>query len=775
MPDFYKQYRFADNDAPIQDWDQFLNIRIGARLIKDTGDEYQKTDNHVYEKVARHFLSASDIEGKFAVLDGTNTFTDPQYCTAEPTEPYHIVNKEYVDALVATSAVDLSGFARLDRENIWEQPQLCNAEPENRAHLANKGYVDDRFNEIEFDTTGLARLNAPNTFTAPQSVTVESTAPEHLVTKQYVDNVRDSIINNITGFVRVDLPNTFTATQTFQATTIVPSPKTDTEAANKLYVDQKVSETQSKLGDFASLKLANTFEKDQTFRTNAICNLPPTMPYHLANKEYVDALAGSIELPDNLVALDVENVWLARQDFSSGITVPDPENGTDAANKDYVDRKLLDVEVEEATIDTAGIVMLAKPISPDSGDATQTVEEFEQNDTTVPTPKTIADYVRDKIPDTSLFVTQDGDNTFVGQNTFTNANVTELSAFNVIVQGSFEATDAASITGENGLIVTQADALIDGNRYIHVVPTDGSIPMLEDDRSPDELDSDEMDIKVVYKSGDFSQDDPSYPMPDRQETTLNVGNDVRFGTIRTSDYTEITGAMILPAEYQTGGDWDTGSTMFYIGLANNTRSSTNPELYPASNLTPPDTNTNNGLVTTKYLLRSPWFGPSRLKVELTKDPDKQYDSKYKFYKDVIPNSVDGTLRMSPQTFVTAITNGWITGSVTITGYDEVAVPAFNASELTSITISDTDRAVFDISHARHITLSNATDIELNVTNSTVDTSSSSGTINAAKNSHVIIKDASFTVNLSYYSTCDDLGATCEGSADTTSHFYSGTH
>ena len=161
MPDFYKQYRFADNDAPVQDWDHFLNIRIGAQLLKDTGDKFEKIADHIFNKVPRYYLSNEDIEDKFALLHATNTFTDPQYCTATPVEPYHIVNKEYVDACIATAQVDLSGFARLDRENIWEEPQICNSEPENRTHLTNKAYVDDRINEIEFDTTALAKLNSP--------------------------------------------------------------------------------------------------------------------------------------------------------------------------------------------------------------------------------------------------------------------------------------------------------------------------------------------------------------------------------------------------------------------------------------------------------------------------------------------------------------------------------------------------------------------------------------------------------------------------------------
>ena len=136
MPEFYKQYRFKDNDAPVESWDQFLNIRVGARLIKDTGDEYQKMSaEHVYDKVTRYFLSNNDIEDRFALLHATNTFTDPQYLTATATEPYHITNKEYVDALVNSAAVDLSGFARLDKENMWEEPQICNAEPAQRVHL----------------------------------------------------------------------------------------------------------------------------------------------------------------------------------------------------------------------------------------------------------------------------------------------------------------------------------------------------------------------------------------------------------------------------------------------------------------------------------------------------------------------------------------------------------------------------------------------------------------------------------------------------------------
>lgn len=419
MPDFYKQYRFADNDAPVQDWDHFLNIRIGAQIIKDTGDKFEKVADHVFNKVARYYLSNEDIEDKFALLHATNTFTDPQYCTATPVEPYHIVNKEYVDACILTAQVDLSGFARLDRENIWEDPQICNSEPSKRTHLTNKAYVDDRINEIEFDTTSLAKLNSPNVFTAPQSCTVESTAPEHFVTKQYVDDTKTQIIDNISGFVRADLPNTFTATQTFQYTIIVPTPQTDTEAANKLYVDTKVTETQQRLGNFAALDLANTFEKDQTFKGNLIANLAPSQPYHLVNKEYVDAVLGGFQLPDGLASTNVEQTWTASQIFSEPIEVPNPTTGLHAANKDYVDAAVEAQAVQPATIDEFGTVRL-----------TDTIDKSKLG---VPTAAQVYEYVKNNAIDDANYAKLDAENEFARNNTFAQ---TIKSAANVIIENA---------------------------------------------------------------------------------------------------------------------------------------------------------------------------------------------------------------------------------------------------------------------------------------------------------------------------------------------------
>lgn len=412
MPDFYKQYRFADNDAPVQDWDQFLHIRIGAQLLKDTGDKFEKIADHVFNKVPRYYLSNEDIEDKFALLHATNTFTDPQYCTATPVEPYHIVNKEYVDACILTAQVDLSGFARLDRENIWEEPQICNSEPENRTHLTNKAYVDDRINEIEFDTTALAKLNSPNVFTAPQSVTVPATAPEHFVTKQYVDDTKTQIIDNISGFVRADLPNTFTATQTFQYTTIVPTPQTDTEAANKLYVDTKVTETQQRLGNFAALDLANTFEKDQSFKTYAICSTPPVQPYHLVNKEYADAILQGFQLPDNLASTNIENTWSATQHFSI-ITVQDPTESAHAATKAYVDAQIQASDTPQATVDEFGTVKLTDGI--------------ELGKTGVPTAGQVYDYVKNAQIDDSGYAKLNKPNVLEYSNTFKQTIISEAS------------------------------------------------------------------------------------------------------------------------------------------------------------------------------------------------------------------------------------------------------------------------------------------------------------------------------------------------------------
>lgn len=768
MPDFYKQYRFADNDAPVQDWDHFLNIRIGAQLIKDTGDKFEKVADHVFNKVARYYLSNEDVEDKFALLHETNTFTDPQYCTAEPTEPYHIVNKEYVDACIATAQVDLSGFARLDRENIWEEPQTCNSEPENRAHLTNKAYVDDRINEIEFDTTSLAKVNSPNVFTAPQSCTVESTAPEHFVTKQYVDDTKTQIIDNISGFVRADLPNTFTATQTFQYTVIVPSPQTDTEAANKLYVDTKVTETQQKLGNFAALDLANIFEKDQTFRTNAICSTPPSQSYHLVNKEYVDAVLEGFQLPDGLASTNVENTWDAVQNFAGGITVPPAVEDDDLVTKGYVDGLVQSFSAPDATWETKGIVKLAKTISSESPQppGTQTASDFAQ-DNNVATGKMVAAYVQGQtsatIGDAAL---KSKANIFSAANTFSsdvtiNGNST-LS--DVSIAGTATAMSAV-ISNATGTIVTSSfnakqalEPEIPGNEFAITLGKDSDGVVIPNRvQGPTTL-PEGTEFMPIFEYA------PAY----------NTGNDVAFGVIDISLNEDISDAVVGTAIYSDivtdDGSVSADGETFYIGIRSNAS-----YLYPAANMVTPWNNATDGIVTTKYLLNSPWSVATLSHISLD-GKTTSYPTKQAFFSSAVESSKGGVATVSAEGFVHAVNNGWLKGDITVTSDEPtIDLDELDASGLNHIEFSGVPNFTLTVRHAKNLVLSNITNATINAVNSVILLNEASGTINASRHSHVVLKQSDATINLTYDSTCDDLdvpGAADAGTHDASSWFYS---
>ena len=785
MPEFYKQYRFADNNEPVQDWDQFLNIRIGAKLIKDTGDIYQKTADHVYEKVARNYLSNLDVEGKYALLKDTNIFTDPQYITVSPTEPYHIVNKEYVDACILSAQVDLSGFARIDRENIWEAVQVCNAEPKDRTHLTNKGYVDDRINEIEFDTTALAKLNSPNVFTAPQSVTVESTAPNHLVTKQYVDDTKTAIIDNISGFVRADLPNTFTATQTFQYTTIVPTPKTDTEAANKLYVDTKVTETQQQMGNFAALDLANVFEKDQTFRGNLISNVLPSQPYHLVNKEYADAILQGFQLPDNLASTVNEQTWTAKQTFAGGITVSDPVANDDAATKLYVDSKVQSAGVSDATTEIKGIVQLTKPVSNASTSGTQTPEEFAQNTTTVPTPKDVADYISRTSANMDDYAKLSAQNKFTELNDFTEvnisrANITDMSVYNSAqVEGTATFTQTVLSSIQEGSIITWAGPT-------QTMPEGSTAYTLE---LPNTTDAYDISIKTRYTSPDsptlgFPENTVFLPEFDHR-VSIDAGYDVEFGVIPLSagkkDWCVGTAFFPLCVTY---GDEDEegnqelginpGNIIFYLGIAEKINYLDVPktQIYPATNLAAPFTNATDGIVTTKYVFSAPWTTLNINKIDITDESQAGYLTKYDFYKNLVQNSEDGVVKPSLNNFIRAVNNGWLQGCTEVTSsIHGLNITELDISRLTRIEFSDLVDPILNLTNANHLVLSNISNAVVNATNATVVVNGLSGELNAAKNSHVILKKSTAKVNLTYYSTCDDTEVQCEGTVDDTSNFY----
>lgn len=735
MPEFFKQYRFKDTNNTVESWDQFLNIRIGARLIKDTGDEYQKiNDAHVYDKVARNFLNSEDINGLYALLKGSNVFTDPQYCTAAPLEPYHIVNKEYVDALVASAAVDLSGFARLDKANIWEKPQGCNSEPALRYHLANKGYVDDRINEIEFDTTALAKLNNPNVFTAPQSVTVPATAPEHFVTKYYVDSTRDDILNNITGFIRADLPNTYTATQIFNASIQVPDPTVDREAASKLYVDTKVKETSAALGNFATLDLENVFEKDQTFKKYAICNSAPSMPYHLTNKEYVDERIQDAGSSANAALVDQENQWAASQDFSAGITAPPPVEDNDVTTKVYVDDAILKAAASPATTTDYGVVKLLE-YDPDD------IDSFEKSNA-IPTGEVISRYTEKYKIDTSAMPSLNKDNTF-------NGNIT-ANSYNGV---------SATLTTNSCVINAPASTF--------------ELPEVEDDvlQPGGALMSFKWDSDMVtpivrkdYPDAHQLNVGDALWMTGVVGPYINVGG-IRIGSIDTTD-TSITAGITIPLhEYTDAGQIDAEGGPLSLGFR-----FTETEVYPACNVQVSEEHTTDALITAHWVNASPYIKHTVKEINISAGGfnDQKLAPDADLWQELRKHCVNGVARVSPGSVNTALKILGTKSSITSTMREQTI-----DISCADIIIKNINNCTFNLQSCKvAITECNCV---INAVNSDLHIARAQGTVNAARRTHCFLVPKTshdgLTINATVYSSVDNTDSKCTITTDDTSVKY----
>lgn len=770
MPDFYKQYRFKDDDSQVQSWDQFLGIRIGARLIKDTGDEYEKVDENTFNKVNRQFLSNHDVEGKYALLKDTNIFTNPQFLTLPPAEPYHIVNKEYVDALVASASVDLSGFARLDRENHWAQPQVCNAEPKTRVHLTNKGYVDDRVNEIEFDTTALAKLNKPNVFTAPQSVTVPATSAEHLATKGYVDNTKAEVLNNISGFVRADLPNTFTATQDFQFKITVPEPKTDPEAANKLYVDTKVQETSAKLGNYATLDLENIFDKTQTFKMLPVCNEVPKQNYHLANKEYVDTRIGEAGgTPEGVAYVGSDNQWTARQNFAAGILVPMPNEREDAANKQYVDEQLKGAEIGHADTENYGTVKLL------NFDKEKPESFTESKD--IPTGTEIFRYMESVKVDMTQYGKLDANNQFTGFNNFGKA---------VNINGSI-----TSPGGEDTYKVTRA--MFDDDVITHGIDTTKPFGPERWPFSPDD-DSRLANLSfnpetLVVKGGNKivtngTYGTPEFPWimwPEVTAPTAIDFNGMRFGVTDLDSSMLLgtvmyVGAHVLEPQYDDRPSFpniigynkeiDDRFMALFIGFRLKDK-----EMYAASNFTPSPEAINDELINAYWVHKSPYIARTVTELEVHSagvDITKLAEGT-DAYRELRKTCVDGKAKVKPNSVDEVLK--LLDTQVVITSPMKNQKIKISCAD---IILKNLDNFTVDIDNSK-VGLVNVKGT-VNCVNSDVIVDTMEGTLNVSRRSHVFLKAKTdlkkLVLDAKVYSTIDDTDNQCKITVDKTSLAYS---
>ena len=125
--EFFKQYTIKGEKDPIGTEEEFLRLRNGACIVKSTGEEYIKQEDHVFNKSSRQFYSKVETDNNFASLSKQNTFLDKQLTDVEITESNQLATKAYVDKTVNDAKVDTSVFANIHKANVFDEIQTCEA------------------------------------------------------------------------------------------------------------------------------------------------------------------------------------------------------------------------------------------------------------------------------------------------------------------------------------------------------------------------------------------------------------------------------------------------------------------------------------------------------------------------------------------------------------------------------------------------------------------------------------------------------------------------
>ena len=214
--DFFKKYRIKGETESFESFEEFQNLRIGAVIQKNTGEEFVKTADDVFDKREHYMLDANEIASGYAKLNRANVFTVPQEVTATSfTKNTQMVSKKYVDDNIEAARINTANFARIDQPNTFNEIQSCAEIPTKRQHITNKAYVDDAINSLSFDTSQLAKLNQANVFTEAQICAVRPTEGSHLANKTYVDSTVANLNADLSHYIRDDQENEFTEVQTF--------------------------------------------------------------------------------------------------------------------------------------------------------------------------------------------------------------------------------------------------------------------------------------------------------------------------------------------------------------------------------------------------------------------------------------------------------------------------------------------------------------------------------------------------------------------------------
>lgn len=434
MSQFYTQYYYKDTGNYIQTLEEFNNLRVGSKIVRNTGDEYIKVDANTFNKVNRTFMSKEESDQRYAQLNSENTFTEPQTITAEITEDNHVITKKYLDDTFNTKLDGYEYFARTDQGNVFELNQSCALEPTSRAHLVNKAYVDDLVDTINTDTSNYARLDRPNTFNELQSCSIEPNNPFNLVNKSYVDLKTGAITSDLANVAFTNKQNNFTEDQTFDHQVLILStPLQDQSAIPKSYLEGELQKVYDLHPNFAKLDSQNTFIADNTFQGKILNDVVIEFDSQVVNKLYVDSLL------EDYAKLDRVNTFTQYQKLDL-----EPIEPNDLANKSYIDSR-----TQDASTDIKGIVQLSPNI-----------EEAQLNSKKVPTDYQVLEFVSGQInSQLSSYVTIYGDQEIYGLKKFSNIGFSLYNFGKDLELGTYKITNYSEANGNisyidvNGLTI----------------------------------------------------------------------------------------------------------------------------------------------------------------------------------------------------------------------------------------------------------------------------------------------------------------------------------
>ena len=76
MATFFQFFRQKTNDQRLTNDQEFITLPQGTVLIKDNGNEYQKSGTNIYDKVKRDIYSANEANEEFVEKSESNTFEE---------------------------------------------------------------------------------------------------------------------------------------------------------------------------------------------------------------------------------------------------------------------------------------------------------------------------------------------------------------------------------------------------------------------------------------------------------------------------------------------------------------------------------------------------------------------------------------------------------------------------------------------------------------------------------------------------------------------------